>query len=154
MQGDKEVIDHLNQILKNELTAINQYFLHAKLAQNWGMKKLGGHMQTESIDEMKHADELMERILFLEGSPNVSGLDRLQIGKDVPEMLKNDLGLEHKAIPDLRLAIACCEKKADFGSRDMLQNILVSEEEHVDWLEDQLELIERTGLQNYVQTMI
>ncbi len=154
MKGDKEVIKHLNQILKNELTAINQYFLHGKIAQNWGVKKLGDFMLKESIDEMKHADELMERILFLDGVPNVAGLDALAVGKDIPSMLENDLGLEHKAIPDLKSAIECAEEKKDFASRDLLEKILISEEEHVDWLEDQLELIERTGIQNYTQTMI
>jgi bacterioferritin len=154
MKGNKDVIVWLNKILKNELTAINQYFLHAKIVENWGIKKLGEHIQHESIDEMKHADALMERIIFLEGSPNVSALDPLNIGQDVSGIIRSDLGVEERAIPDLQQAIICCEEVKDFGSRELLEDILVSEEEHVDWLEDQLELIDRVGIENYTQTMI
>ncbi|MFQ5351734.1 MAG: bacterioferritin, partial [Candidatus Binatia bacterium] len=135
MQGNKKVVASLNEILKNELTAINQYFLHAKLCENWGIEKLAEHIRSESIDEMKHADVLIERIIFLEGSPNIQGLGKLQIGADVARILNNDLGLEEKALPDLRKAIACCEESADYGSRELLADILESEEEHVDWLE-------------------
>lgn len=154
MQSDAAVIEHLNRILKNELTAINQYFLHYRMFKNWGLEKLGRKEHDESVDEMKHADSLIERILFLDGLPNLQNLGKLRIGEGVKEMLQSDLDLELDAIPDLRAAIAYCENRKDYGSRDLLESILVSEEEHVDWLETQLDLIERIGIERYSQSQI
>ncbi|TRX75931.1 bacterioferritin [Pseudomonas mangiferae] len=154
MKGDKQVIQHLNKILGNELVAINQYFLHARMYQDWGLKKLGEHEYHESIDEMKHADKLIKRILFLEGLPNLQELGRLLIGENTKEMLECDLRLEHKGIPDLRAAIAYCESVGDYASRELLEDILESEEEHIDWLETQLGLIDKVGLQNYLQSQM
>jgi bacterioferritin len=151
MKGDKQVIAHLNKILGNELIAINQYFLHAKMFQDWGLKELAEHSRHESIDEMKHADALTERILFLEGLPNLQDLGKLHIGEHTEEMLQCDLALELRAIPDLKEAINYCEQVRDYVSRELLEDILESEEEHVDWLETQLSLIGKVGIQNYLQ---
>ncbi|GIX17876.1 MAG: bacterioferritin [Rhodothalassiaceae bacterium] len=151
MKGDPKVVTWLNRILKNELTAINQYFLHSRMFRNEGYEALAKREYDESIDEMKHADRLIERILFLEGLPNLQQLDRLRIGETVPERLKGDLELEHEALKDLKEAIAYCEEVRDYVSRELLEDILESEEDHIDWLETQLGLIEEVGLQNYLQ---
>lgn len=152
MKGDAKVIELLNRVLKNELTAINQYFLHSRMLKDWGFERLGDKEYEESIDEMKHADQIIERVLFLEGLPNLQDLGKLRIGEDVPEILQCDLDLEMVAIPDLREGISYAEANGDFISRALFQEILDSEEEHVDWLETQLGLIERVGVQNYLQS--
>jgi bacterioferritin len=151
MKGDKQVIVFLNAVLKNELTSINQYFLHSRIFGQWGLTHLAKHEYEESVDEMKHADRLAKRILFLEGLPNFQDLGKLMIGQTVPEILQSDLTLENGGLPTLREAIAHCEKVADYVSRELFEDILESEEEHVDWLETQLDQIERMGLQNYIQ---
>ncbi len=151
MKGDTSVIDYLNRVLKGELTAINQYFLHARIFRNWGFHALDEHEYHESIDEMKHADRLVERILFLEGLPNLQYLGALRIGQTTEEILQADLALENEAIPVLREAIAHCEKLGDYITRELLEDILENEEEHVDWLETQLSLIETLGLATYLQ---
>ncbi len=154
MKGDPKVIDFLNQALANELIAINQYFLHAKMYKDWGLKALADYEYHESIDEMKHADKLTDRILFLEGMPNLQDLGKLFIGENTQEMLECDLRLEHQAIPLLREAVAYCESIKDYVSRDLFAEILDNEEEHVDWLETQLSLIEKVGIQNYLQSQM
>lgn len=151
MKGDPKIIEHLNKALYNELTAINQYFLHYRMLDNWGVTRLAKYEYGESIDEMKHADKLAQRILFLDGLPNFQLLGRLRIGESVEEVLKADLELEREAIPPLRDAIEHCEKVRDYVSREILEDILESEEEHVDFLETQLSLIEAMGIQNYIQ---
>lgn len=154
MKADPIIIQHLNKILANELIAINQYFLHARMYKDWGLKVLADKEYEESIDEMKHADHLIERILFLEGLPNMQQLGKLRIGEDTQEMLECDLALEMDAIPDLRDAIQYAESVRDYVSRDLFQDILEDEEEHVDWLETQLGLIDKVGIQNYNQAQI
>jgi bacterioferritin len=154
MKGDTKVIEFLNKALENELTAINQYFLHAKMYKNWGLEKLYAKEYHESIDEMKHADKLIERILFLEGLPNLQNLGKILIGENTPEMLACDLKLEHLAVPDLKDAILYCESVRDYVSRELFEEILENEEEHIDWLETQLELIEKIGLPNYIQSQM
>jgi bacterioferritin len=151
MKGDKKVIDYLNAVLKGELTAINQYFLHARMLDNWGVRKLGKYEYHESIDEMKHADKLIERILFLDGLPNLQTMHRLRIGETVPEILAADLEVEHEALTLLKEAIPYCESVRDFVSRDLFSHILAAEEEHVDFIETQQKMIEDMGLQNYLQ---
>jgi len=150
VKGDTKVIEYLNKVLVNELTAINQYFLHSRMLQDWGISELAKKEYHESIEEMNHADELIQRILFLEGLPNLQDLHKLRIGEDVKEILECDLALEHAAIPDLRDAVQHCESVRDYGSRELFEKILENEEEHVDWLETQLGLVEKMGLERFI----
>lgn len=154
MKSDKSVVACLNKALFNELTAINQYFLHAKMMDDWGFEAIAGKERAASIDEMKHADQLIDRILFLDGLPNLQNLGKLLIGETVKEMLECDLKLEMVALPDLKEGVAVAEAAGDYVSRDLLRSILDSEEEHVDWLETQLELIDKVGEQNYLQSQM
>jgi bacterioferritin len=154
MKGDQRIIDLLNEVLTGELTAINQYFLHARMCSNWGYKRLAEKIRKESIDEMKHADELIERVLFLDGLPNLQRLGKLMIGTTVPEILKNDLDLEMTALPLLNKGVQQCRDAGDNGSEHLLMKILVSEEEHIDWLEEQQELIKQLGEAHYLAQQI
>ncbi|MFO1302605.1 MAG: bacterioferritin [Burkholderiales bacterium] len=154
MRGDPDVVRHLNAVLTNELTAINQYFLHARMFRHWGLARLADHEHHESIDEMKHADRLIERILFLDGLPNLQDLHKLLIGESAQEALECDLKLEMVAHPALRAAIAHCEQVGDYVSRELFEDIIESEEEHIDYLETQLELIGKVGLQNWMQSQM
>jgi bacterioferritin len=152
MKGDSKVIKYLNKALKNELVAINQYFLHARMFENWGLNELNEKEYEESIDEMKHADALIKRILLLEGLPNLQDIGKIQVGENTEEIMRCDLAVELEAVPVLREAIEYCEQARDYVSRELFEDILASEEEHMDWLETQLELIEKVGLQNYQQS--
>ena len=154
MEGDSKVIKYLNKALRNELVAINQYFLHARMFENWGLNELNEKEYEESIDEMKHADALIKRILFLEGLPNLQDIGKIQVGENTEEIMRCDLAVELEAVPVLREAIEYCEQARDYVSRELFEDILASEEEHMDWLETQLELIEKVGLQNYQQSKI
>ncbi len=154
MKGDRKVIEFLNRVLRNELVAINQYFLHSRMFKDWGLEVLGNYEFQESVDEMKHADQLIERTLFLEGLPNLQDIGKLRIGEHTQEMLECDLALEMEALPDLREAIEYCESIKDYVSRDIFNSILESEEDHVDWLETQLDLISKVGIENYQQSQM
>jgi len=154
MQGDTRVIEFLNTVIKNELTAINQYFLHSRMLEDWGLDTLGKKEYQESIEEMQHADELIQRVLFLEGLPNLQDLGKLRIGENVREIFECDLKLEHQAIPDLRDAVQYCEEVRDYVSRELFEKILSDEEDHVDWLETQLALMDKIGDQNYLQSQM
>ena len=151
MKGSQQIIDALNDVLTRELTAINQYFLHARMMQDWGLEKLGKLEYDASIDEMKHADELIKRILFLEGLPNLQKIGKLRIGQNIKEIIEADLAVENEAVPALKEHIKLCEQQSDYVTRDLFLDILKSEEEHIDWLETQLEMISQMGIQNYIQ---
>lgn len=153
MKGDAKVIEVLNQVLRKELTGINQYFVHYKMCENWGYHPLAEHSKHESIDEMKHADKVIERILFLDGTPNMATMDKLQVGKDVRAQLKGDLALEMAAVRVLRSGIDTCTKAADYATRELLEHILVEEEKHIDWIEAQLHQIQEMGYENYLTTV-
>lgn len=154
MKGNKDVIKHLNKILKNELTAINQYFLHARMMQDWGMEKAGAHEYKESIEEMEHADKLIKRILFLEGLPNLQDLGKLLIGENISEIRENDLKLEHIGRDELVVGVTLCEEVKDYVTREILEEILSDTEEHIDYLETEIGLIKHVGLQNYIQSQM
>jgi len=154
VKGNKKVIDALNSVLTKELTAINQYFLHARMLQNWGLQKIGELEYKASIDEMKHADQVIKRILFLDGLPNVQKYEKVNIGENIKEILESDLGVEHSALKNLKHCIELSEVEKDYASRDLFLDILKSEEHHIDWLETQLGLIQRVGLENYQQSQI
>ncbi|MCO5313556.1 MAG: bacterioferritin [Microthrixaceae bacterium] len=154
MQGNAEVIDVLNEVLTAELTAINQYFVHAKMCSNWGYNRLAHHIRDESIDEMRHAEELIDRVLYLDGVPNLQRLYALRVGEDVVEQFNNDLAVEREAVDRLRRGIALCNEVADHGTRQLFEKILVAEEEHIDWLETQLTTIEQIGVQNYLSEQL
>jgi bacterioferritin len=154
MKGNERVIDVLNQVLRKELTGINQYFIHAKMVQNWGYQRLYKAIWNESIEEMKHADRVIERILFLEGTPNITNYDKISVGANVKQQLENDLGLEVAALAVLRSGIRICVEAPDDASRELLEHILVDEEEHVDWIESQLHQIQEVGYQNYLAQQI
>ena len=154
MKGDTRVIEFLNTVIKNELTAINQYFLHSRMLEDWGLDTLGKKEYQESIEEMQHADELIQRVLFLEGLPNLQDMGKLRIGENVREIFECDLKLEHQAIPDLRDAVQYCEEVRDYVSRELFEKILSDEEDHVDWLETQLDLMDKIGEQNYLQSQM
>jgi bacterioferritin len=150
VKGSNKVVDLLNQVLTNELTAINQYFLHARMCENWGYERLWHKIRDESIDEMKHADEIIERILYLEGLPNLQRLGKLNIGQTVEEQLRSDYEVERQAIPVLNQGIELCRAEGDNGTADLLEDVLEDEEDHANWLEAQLGLIQQVGLQNYL----
>jgi bacterioferritin len=154
MQGDAQVLKLLNRVLRKELTGISQYFVHAKMCQNWGYEVLAKHAREESIDEMKHADTIIERILFLEGTPNMAEMDKLLIGEDVRRQLENDLGLEKAALTILRPGIDVCNKAGDHATREILEHIIVEEERHIDWLESQLHQIREMGYENYLSVQV
>ena len=154
MKGSKTIIDALNSVLTKELTAINQYFLHARMLQNWGLEKIGKLEYEASIDEMKHADLVIKRVLFLEGLPNLQKLDKLKIGQDISEIIQADLEVEYAAVPNLKKCIQQAESEHDYATRDLFLNILKSEEHHIDWLETQRDLIKSVGLQNYMQSQM
>jgi bacterioferritin len=154
MKGNPQIVELLNEVLTNELTAVNQYFLHARICENWGYERLWKKVRAESIDEMKHADEIIERVLYLEGMPNVQRLGKVNIGETVPEQLRLDLELERKALGVLNAGIESCRKAGDNGSAELLEHILEDEEEHANWLEAQLSLVEQVGLQNYLAQQV
>jgi bacterioferritin len=154
MKGSANIIDALNTVLTQELTAINQYFLHARMFQNWGLEKIGKLEYEASIDEMKHADQVIKRILFLEGLPNLQRLNKIRVGQTVPEVIQADLEVEYEAVPNLKKFIKLCEEEHDYATRDLFLSILKSEEHHIDWLETQRDLIKAIGLQNYMQSQI
>jgi bacterioferritin len=154
MKGDAKVVQLLNRVLRKELTGINQYFVHSKMCENWGYLVLARHARTESLDEMRHADRIMDRILFLEGTPNMAEMDKLLIGKDVRQQLENDLALEDAALKVLGPGIEICNQAGDHASRELLEHIIVEEEDHVDWIESQLHQIKEMGYENYLTLQV